>query len=94
MMNGHAPLLVVDQRRVDEVNNNCWSIVRELCESGQYATLEKVLTVLLQRYGVYDFNQLLCGDLTGIPTLSLLIELNKKVCVYFSGVRSHFLLVI
>ena len=84
-MNSHCVYhSAFDQERVKEVSSNCWSITSELREVGQFVSVDKVLTVLLQRYGVVEFGQLMCGELLSIPTLSLLTEINRKVSkLYF-----------
>lgn len=69
----------VSRERVEEVSNNCWAIIDELSKAGQFVSIDKVLTVLLQRYGVFDFSQLMCGELANVPIMALLSELNKKV---------------
>ncbi len=67
------------RQRVEEIDANCWRIVAELGVVGQFSTLDKVSSVLFQRYGVFDFNQLQCGEMMSIPTLSFLAEINRKV---------------
>ena len=69
----------VSQERVEEVSYNCWAIIDELSKAGQFVSIDKVLTVLLQRYGVFDFSQLMCGELSNVPIMALLSELNRKV---------------
>eukprot|EP01032_Pedospumella_encystans_P014200 gene14200-16325_t len=74
----------VSQERVEEVSNNCWAIIDELSKAGQFVSIDKVLTVLLQRYGVFDFSQLMCGELSNVPIMALLSELNRKVDTFLS----------
>jgi hypothetical protein len=69
--------------RQAEVNVRGIHIIVELCSSNQFASFDRVLAVLLQRYGVYSFQQLGCGLLSDIPVFALLIDLCTKVSNYY-----------
>lgn len=85
-MNRFAECNNVQHQRVEEINANCWQIIVELGEVGQFATLDKVLSVLFQRYGVFDFHQLQCGEMMSVPTLFFLAEINRKVAHFFYAI--------
>jgi hypothetical protein len=61
------------------VNSRCLEIIAEIASSGRLATVDFVLQVLLQRFGVVDFSQLNVGKITDVPSLFLLLEIHNKV---------------
>ena len=61
------------------VNLRCLEIIAEIASSGRLATVDFVLQVLLERFGVVDFSQLNVGKVTDIPSLFLLLEIFSKV---------------
>jgi hypothetical protein len=65
--------------RSSEVDARCFEIAAELRGLGQYVSFEKVLAVLLQRYGVVCFEALQCGRVDQLPTLTLLMAIDSKV---------------
>jgi len=65
--------------RSSEVDARCSEIAAELRGLDQYVSFEKVLTVLLQRYGVGCFEALQCGRVDQLPMLSLLMAIDSKV---------------
>ncbi len=67
--------------KIVEVNGNCIQIAAELCSIGQFVTTDKILMVLLQRYNIGFFEQLNVGHFHGLPIISTIWELNKKVCL-------------
>jgi hypothetical protein len=50
------------------------------------ATVEFVVQVLLHRHRVADFSNLNVGNISDIPSLLLLVEINRKVRDVFSYV--------
>ena len=62
-----------------EVNNNVKEIIKEIIYHNYYVSYDIILTILLERYDVISFEQLQCGNIMEIQSLSLLFELNKKV---------------
>jgi len=89
-MNSFGVLQIeVSQERVKEVSDNCLAVSDELCKAGQFVSVDKVLTVLLQRYGVFDFSQLMCGELSNVPIMSLLVEINRKVSDYLFSLHVY-----
>lgn len=71
--------------RITEVNLHCLQIASELISIGQYVTIEKVLQIILSRYGVNNFEDLGTGSITNVPSLMLLLELNKKVTAFLTS---------
>lgn len=65
--------------RISEINDNSLHIIEELCGLYQFPSVDKVLAVLLQRYGVMEFYQLQCGEIASVPSLSLLVQIVNKV---------------
>ncbi len=65
--------------KVKEIGIRCLDIANELCSIQQFVTTDKVLHVLLQRYGILNFEQLNVGPFYSLPPITLLWELNKKV---------------
>ena len=61
------------------VNSRCLEIIAEIASSGRLATVDFVLQVLLQRFGVTNFSQLNVGKVTDVPSLFLLLEIHNKV---------------
>ena len=61
------------------VNSRCLEIIAEIASSGRLATVDFVLQVLLQRFGVSNFSQLNVGKVTDVPCLFLLLEIHNKV---------------
>lgn len=62
------------------LNLRCFEIVREISSSNQFiVTLEFVIQILLQRYGVADFRDLNIGSIREIPALILLTDVHHKV---------------
>ena len=64
-----------------EINQHCRGIISELNSLGHFAGFTDVLVVLLQRYNVASFDQLGVGNALSIPSLALLYEINRKVCM-------------
>jgi len=68
-----------------EVNNYVIEIITEIIYYNCYVSYDLILTILLERYDVMSFEQLQCGSIFEIQSLSLVVELNKKVkrcCIY------------
>jgi hypothetical protein len=62
------------------LNLRCFEIVQEISSSNQFiVTLEFVIQILLQRYGVADFRDLNVGNIREIPALILLTDVHQKV---------------
>ena len=66
-----------------EVNNNVKEIIKEIIYHNYYVSYDIILTILLERYDVISFEQLQCGNIMEIQSLSLLFELNKKVNILY-----------
>lgn len=66
-----------------EVNNNVKEIIKEIIYHNYYVNYDIILTILLERYDVISFEQLQCGNIIEIQSLSLLFELNKKVNILY-----------
>ena len=64
---------------ISVVNSRCLEIIAEIASSGRLATVDFVLQVLLQRFGVTNFSQLNVGKVTDVPSLFLLLEIHNKV---------------
>ena len=62
-----------------EVNNYIIEIITEIIYYNCYVSYDLILTILLERYDVISFEQLQCGSIFEIQSLSLVFELNKKV---------------
>jgi hypothetical protein len=62
-----------------EVNNYVIEIITEIIYHNCYVSYDLILTILLERYDVISFEQLQCGSIFEIQSLSLVFELNKKV---------------
>jgi len=62
-----------------EVNNYVIEIITEIIYYNCYVSYDLILTILLERYDVISFEQLQCGCIFEIQSLSLVFELNKKV---------------
>jgi hypothetical protein len=71
------------------VNSRCLEIIDEIASSGRLATVDFVLQVLLQRFGVVDFSQLNVGKITDVPSLFLLLEIHNKVRSNVSSQQSN-----
>jgi hypothetical protein len=69
----------IEQSRAAVLDSQVHAIVAELCAAQIFPLFERVMTVVLQRYGVQEFAQLCCGPITQIPSLVLLMEIQKKV---------------
>lgn len=65
--------------KLSEVSSHSLQIIEELCTLCQFPSVDKVLAILMQRYGIVDFRQLQCGEFTSIPPLALLAQINSKV---------------
>src|SRR5690348_2446486 len=65
--------------RTSEVNRHSLEIVEELVQVEKFPSVDLVLHVLFQRYGVVCFGHLGCGPMESIPLLSTLLEFGKKV---------------
>lgn len=66
--------------KVLEIDRNCRSIIREIvCYSHEFASYELVMSVLLSRYclSMESFQSLV--DVSLLPSLARLKELNEKV---------------
>jgi hypothetical protein len=62
-----------------EVNKYVIEIIAEIIYHNCYVSYDFILTILLERYDVISFEQLQCGSIFEIQSLSLVFELNKKV---------------
>jgi hypothetical protein len=62
-----------------EVNNYVKEIITEIIYYNCYVSYDLILTILLERYDVISFEQLQCGSIFEIQSISLVFELNKKV---------------
>lgn len=62
-----------------EVNNYVIEIITEIIYHNCYVSYDIILTILLERYDVISFEQLQCGSIFEIQSLSLVFELDKKV---------------
>ena len=65
-----------------EVSTHVLEIAQELADSGLWASPELVLSVLLDRYSIHDFDSLCVGALTDVASLRHLLEVNSKICTY------------
>ena len=66
------------------LNQHCLEIIAEI-EGKHYVSVEFVLQVLLERYGVTQFEDLFVGTIHDIPALCLLAELQKKTNTFLQA---------
>ena len=62
-----------------EMDRNCFQIVFDIVQQGEFATIDAVLGVLLQRYGVATVNELMVGSLLDFASISLVLAINRQV---------------
>ena len=66
------------------LNQHCLEIIAEI-ESKHYVSVEFVVQVLLERYGVTQFEDLFVGTIHDIPSLCLLAELQRKTNAFLQA---------
>ena len=77
-----------DSTFLEQVNAQCLEIVSEISlQLKQWASLEMVVCVLLERYNIQYFEQLGVGSLETVPCLKELRDLHRKLNCFVDTYR-------
>jgi len=66
---------------IDVVNMQCLEVISDIVATNEFATLERVVAVLLERYSLPSFDHLRIGCISDVPILRWLISINAKVWI-------------
>jgi hypothetical protein len=64
---------------IEVINGQCLEVIRDIVENNGFATIEKVILVLLERYALPSFDHLRVGPPLNVPALNWLINISTKV---------------